>query len=283
MIFPELRLEFFKLITKKRNYWGFLVFMLLISLVYWAYRRDMHMHGLTSLGHKFNIDTLKFVNGPFLAEIAMVPWLLLLVPIFVSLVAGDQVASEVQDGTLRVILSRPVSRFRVLIAKFLVTFFYIAILLLATGGLGLIIGSLALGFGDLLVWEEVLGLAGRGVVIIPENQVLIRCFLAYLIASWGALTLGSLGILLSVLMKNANAAVVGTTSIYFMSHILSQVPFFYSMRSFLFTEHMLIWRKVFREIIPWVDIGKSCMYLGGWTLCFLIAAIAIFSLKDIKS
>ena len=58
-------------------------------------------------------------------------------PLYVALVGGDLVAKEAEDGTLRMILSRPISRFRLLFVKWLAGVIFAAVLVLVLGGTAL--------------------------------------------------------------------------------------------------------------------------------------------------
>ena len=59
----------------------------------------------------------EYVSALTVAVIMLIPQILLLMPLYAALVGGDLVAKEVEDGTLRMILSRPISRFRLLFVK----------------------------------------------------------------------------------------------------------------------------------------------------------------------
>ena len=54
----------------------------------------------------------------------------LLMPLYTGLIGGDLMAKEAEDGTLRMILSRPISRFRLLLVKWLAGLCFSAVLVM---------------------------------------------------------------------------------------------------------------------------------------------------------
>src|SRR6476646_10723469 len=70
-------------------------------------------------------------------------------PLITALVAGDIVASETQNGTLKTILTRSRDRGEVFAGKVLATLTYMVALVFALGVVGLVAGSIAWGFHPL--------------------------------------------------------------------------------------------------------------------------------------
>src|SRR5436309_3031193 len=58
-----------------------------------------------------------YISALTVAVLMIGPQILLLMPLYTALVGGDLVAKEAEDGTLRMILSRPISRARLLFVK----------------------------------------------------------------------------------------------------------------------------------------------------------------------
>ena len=79
----------------------------------------------------------EYVSALTVAVIMLIPQILLLMPLYAALVGGDLVAKEVEDGTLRMILSRPISRFRLLLVKWVAGVIFSAVLVLVLGGTAL--------------------------------------------------------------------------------------------------------------------------------------------------
>src|SRR6266542_2305227 len=91
MFYLQLRNELWKLFAKKRTYIGFLMFHL----------------------------AQEYISALTVATFMLLPIAYILLPLYVSLIGGDLVAKEAEDGTLRMILSRPIARVRLLMLKWL--------------------------------------------------------------------------------------------------------------------------------------------------------------------
>src|SRR6266446_1559633 len=138
MFFHHLRNELWKLFGKKRTYIGFGAFLLaqtamLLVFRYTHVRQDMER---TLAGNGYVAQD--YVSALTVALVMLIPQLLLLMPLYAALVGGDLVAKEAEDGTLRMILSRPISRFRLLFVKWLAGVIFSVVLVAVLGATALI-------------------------------------------------------------------------------------------------------------------------------------------------
>src|SRR5580700_9230590 len=118
MFYLQLRGELWKLFGKKRTYIGFLMFLLAQNCVILFYR--FHASGrMSELLERNGFDPKPFISIQTVSTIMMVAMAVTLLPLYAALVGGDLVAKEAEDGTLRMILSRPVSRVRLLMLKWI--------------------------------------------------------------------------------------------------------------------------------------------------------------------
>ena len=113
MFYLQLRNELWKLFPRKRSYIGFLMFLLAQNVIILLFRftngpRVSMIRTLEGNGYLAQ----QFISALTVATFMLLPIAYLLLPLYVSLVGGDLVAKEAEDGTLRMILSRPVSRLR---------------------------------------------------------------------------------------------------------------------------------------------------------------------------
>ena len=146
--------ELFKTYAKWRTYIGFIAIGVLIPVIMWI----MWVEGggfverqLRSLQADFLI-TGNLFNGWAVAQIIM-NGLWVHVPALIALVAGDQLSGEATAGTFRLTLIRPVSRTRILNAKYLATLIYTASLVVTIAVLSVGLGLWIFGTGDLLVFD----------------------------------------------------------------------------------------------------------------------------------
>lgn len=200
------------------------------------------------------------------------------IPFLITIGAGDQLAGEATGGTFRILLTRPASRTRILLIKYITTLLYTGALVVFMGALSLGLGAALFGTGDLLV-------PGRMLIVHPEHDVLWRMALAFALATWGMWTVASLAFLFSSLVENAIGPIIGTMAVIIVSYIIANVPveMFASIKPYLFTTYLDLWAKVFDDPVPWDAVLHSVLVLGAFSVGFYLVTWYIFVKKDVLS
>ena len=160
----------------------------------------------------------------------------------IALVAGDEIAGEANMGTLRLLVSKPVSRTELMLAKFLATAIYTAMLLAWMAFLSLGLSILLFGTNDLIVARS------DALEIINRNDIMWRYLAAFGMLRLHLTTVAALAFLLSVFAENSIGPIVSTISIVIVFTILSemQIPLYdRTVKPYLFTSHMLGWKGFF--------------------------------------
>src|ERR1041385_8259009 len=139
MFLLQLRNELWKLFGKKRTYIGFGMFLIGQNAMLLAFRFTNWQKGAERMLESNGYPASEFISALTVAVIMLIPQIILLMPLYATLVGGDLVAKEAEDGTLRMILSRPVSRFRLLLVKWLSGGLFAALLVVS-------LGAMAVGF-----------------------------------------------------------------------------------------------------------------------------------------
>ncbi|MBW2610244.1 MAG: ABC transporter permease subunit [Deltaproteobacteria bacterium] len=280
-MFRLIRLEWIKTFSKLRTYIGFIAICVVLPLIFIGLKLDKGRFltstaSYTILEQNFYIMG-NLLNGFFVAQLVMY-FLMVHIPFFIALVAGDQIAGEATAGTLRMILIRPPSRLKILVAKAAISLIYTIMLVLCLAVLSLGLGIIIFGTGDLLVREE-------GLLILSKKQAICRFLIAYPLAMLGMSVVAALALLLSVLVENAIGPIIGTMAIVVISVIISEMPIslFERIRPFLFTSYSKVWQKAFLDPMPLNDIILSVIYLLIYMVLFFGAAFFIFNRRDILS
>jgi ABC-2 type transport system permease protein len=271
--------ELLKLFLKKRTYIGFGIVLLIVPLVEVAMKLEggrfltAAMRGLT---HDFLIFGNIF-NGWFVAHQIMNS-LWIHIPLLISFVAGDQLAGEATAGTYRLILIRPVSRTRIFIVKYIATLLYTVVFMFFLAGVSIGLALFLLGRGDLI-------LIGQKIVVLPEAEVAWRILIAYLLAIWTMITIASLSFFFSSFVENAIGPIVATMGVLIVCITITVFPaeLFEIPRKFVFTKDLDLWQKIFLDPIPWNEIRTGLVFMGSWSLAFMLSAWAVFVRKDILS
>jgi ABC-2 type transport system permease protein len=205
--------------------------------------------------------------------------LLVHVPLLISLVAGDSVAGEANMGTLRLILTKPVSRSKLLLSKFIAACVYTVLLLCFMAVLALPLSLAIFGKGDLMIMKS------EQVVILDRMDIAWRYFAAFGFAALSMITVAALAFLLSVFAENSIGPIIAAMSIVIVCTILTSmdIPFFNVLKPYLFTNHMLNWKGFFERPVDQGEVLKSSFVLLFHIVVFVGGAIAVFRRKDILS
>ncbi len=275
-----LKIELFKIFRRPRTYISFVAIgsiVLLILLAFYVDGANYVSFALQSLTVSFDIGG-NVLNG-YLVCFIILQTLLMQVPLLIALVAGDQVAGEANMGTLRLLLTRPVGRTSLLLAKFMATTVYTILLLLWMALLSLLLPVLVFGVGDLMI------LKSEEVVVLSATDVPWRYAFAFGFAAIAMTTVASLAFLLSVFADNSIGPIVSAMSIIILFTILStlDIPFFHAIRPYLFTSHIIGWKGFFDNPVQWSPVLRSAAILLSHIAVFLAAASWLFKKKDILS
>src|SRR5215208_5368936 len=149
------KIELFKIFKKPRTYIAFAAIAAIIFLV----QLSLYVDGegyleflIHSLNNAFIIEG-KMLNGYFVFFLIL-QTLLVHVPLLISLVAGDMIAGEANMGTLRLLITKPVSRKGLLLSKFLASSIYTVLLLSFMAFLSLFVSIIIFGKGDLMIMKS---------------------------------------------------------------------------------------------------------------------------------
>jgi ABC-2 type transport system permease protein len=193
-------------------------------------------------------------------------------PLIVALVAGDIVASEDHNGTLKTILTRSVDRGPLLAGKALATTTYAVGAILASGAVAVLAGCLVSGFHPLT------SLSGQRVAA-PEALGLVFASLAiYLIP---ILAIASIGLLLSTFTRNSAAAVVGTLMVVLVFDLIGILPGTEAIRPYLLSMQFNAWQGLLRKPVDWQPIIRAAWVCALYSIPALLAAGLLFVRRDV--
>ncbi|MCC6483230.1 MAG: ABC transporter permease [Armatimonadetes bacterium] len=217
------------------------------------------------------------VNALFLARVVLPMTVFLFLPLFVSLVAGDQISGEAADGTLRTVLTRPVNRFALLSAKFTLAIVYVGALTAFLGVAALTVGWALFGVGGLVSfgWD--------GVSYFGIAEGVHRLTLSYGLAAVYVLAVASVAFLVSTLSSNSLVPIGVTMALMVMCGVLGQIPYFESAKPYLFTTYSELFLRAFDVPVDYPALRHGVFALLVYVVaCFCVSAL-IFTRKDILS
>ncbi len=278
MFYLQLRNELWKLFGKKRTYIGFGAFILAQAAMVFLFQSRGWQRRFELLLSGNGYAASEFVSALTVAVFMLIPQVLLLLHLYTTLVGGDLVAKEYEEGTLRMALSRPISRFRLLLVKWItgVIFSFLLVFLL---------GAIALGFARLLFpWKSLFVFnPGVGFNILSPHDGVVRYLLAQCLIAVNASVMFSIAFMFSCFNMKPAAATILALTVWLASLVLEALPAFDDYENLLVTYHFKCWLKVFQSPVPWSQIAQSEIILLGVAMsCFLIGCTA-FQVRDIKS
>jgi ABC-2 type transport system permease protein len=206
---------------------------------------------------------------PFVVLFFMSIWGL---PLITALVAGDIVASESHNGTLKTILTRSRERGEVFAGKALATATYTLAAVFAMGLVGVIAGSIAWGFHPLT------SLSGTRVPAGHSFALLLLSLLVYALPLAG---IAAFGLLLSTVTRNSAASVVGALMWALLMQLLGVLPGTESIRPYLLGTQFEAWHGFLRVPTDWTPIIRALWLCAIYIGVPVFAAYLVFLRRDV--
>jgi ABC-2 type transport system permease protein len=261
------RWELRKLVSQKRTYMG-LGLAVILPLIF-VIVQNVHQHQ----GHGDSIFAAQITQSGLATPVLMLLFeSVFFLPLIASLVAGDIVAAEDGNGTLKTILTRSVNRGQVFAAKTLAALTYGAIAVFLSAIVATVGGVASWGFDPIKTFSG-------SIVSAPEGLLLVfaanACYLIPLLA------VACIGVLLSTATRNSTASVVGTVGLVILLFILAGIPGLESIKPYLLTEQFENWHGLLRTPTDWSPIGHSAWVCALYALPALFAAYLVFLRRDV--
>jgi ABC-2 type transport system permease protein len=193
-------------------------------------------------------------------------------PLITALVAGDIVAAEDHNGTLKMILTRSVDRQQVFGAKTLAAMTYAAAAIALTGAVAVIAGVAVSGFKPITSLSGTQVSAPRGLGLVGAS------LLVYLIP---ILSVASIGLLLSTVFRNSAAAVVGTLMVSLLLQLIGILPGLGGLRPYLLSTQFDAWQGFLRTPVDWAPVVRAAWVCSLYALPALGAGFLVFLRRDV--
>lgn len=274
-----LQIEFIKLFKRGFSYIGFVAILLIVLII---------QVGMFVEGKKLLDFLIKSLSDVFLFEgelinVYTVSYIILNslwihIPILVAIVAGDMLSGEAGRGTFRLLLTRPVSRTKLLTAKYIAAQVYTLLLVMFLMLMSLGVGLLFFDTGDMIVLMNTIN-------ILESGDVLWRFAAAFLFGAIGMWVVSGMTFMFSAMSNNSLGPVISGMSVLIVFTIMSNfsIGIFDVIKPFLFTTYLSGWQLFFDDPVSWDLIIRSALILSGHITVFYVLALWIFTRKDIQS
>jgi ABC-2 type transport system permease protein len=276
-----LRGELRKLFARPRTYIGYGVFIAMEALILTVYKFGKGGKFMRDMIERNGYATSTYYSSLSITFMIMLLSLFLLGSVFFALVAGDIVAKETEDGNLRLVLARPISRLRLLVVKYVSALLYSFSFVFFVGITGYLMAVAALGWqGGLFVMEPKM----KVMAVYPTwAEGISRLALGATGIGISMFTLTSLAFMFSCLKIKPATATIFTLSLLFVDMILQNFPFFRPYEEWFVTWRMSCWLFLMENHISWMKILSSYSFLFGLNATLFIVGALAFRSRDFKT
>jgi ABC-type transport system involved in multi-copper enzyme maturation permease subunit len=210
----------------------------------------------------------------------------LFIPLMVMVIASDLVSSEHSLGSIKLLLTRPVRRWKVLLSKYLTLCLAISLIIAITGILSYFISGVVFGYkgwgAPILTGFNVTdsGLNTTEVKVLDQWKFLLMDFgLVWFVA----IVVGTLSFMLSVLIRSTAAGMGVMLAALISGAILSNMVSSWESAKYLFMVNLRLtdYMKGTAPPIEGMTLSFSMMVLFIWWAAALFVSFSIFTKKDV--
>lgn len=281
IFFAQLLGELRKLFAKPRTWMGYGAFLAMEILILVVYKLDRAKAVTRSALEQNGLEFDTYYSSLSITFTIMLLSMFVLGSVFFALVAGDVVAKENEDGNLRLIFARPITRLRLLTVKYTAVCLYTMSFVFFVGISGYLMAVAAVGWdGGLFVMEPKM----KVFAAYPEwAEGASRLALGAFGISLSMLTITSIAFMFSCFKTKPAAATIITLSILFVDMIVQNFPFFRPYEHFFITWRMSSWVFLMETHLPWAKVLESFAFLGGLNATVFIIGWLAFQTRDFKT
>lgn len=210
----------------------------------------------------------------------------LLLPLLVVTMAADMVSSEWGEGTIKLLLTRPVKRWKVLASKYTALLMFVSLMLLAAFILATVIGGLFFGWSGWRMpvatgFTFVNGQLNTATAYnMPQWEYLIRSYgLAWLVC----VVVATITFTISILVRHAAAAMGIMLAAIIGGNILVQLATEWTFAKYLFVVNMGV-TQYLEGVAPPIEgmsLPFSTTVLLVWGIGALIVGFGVFTRRDV--
>ena len=260
-----IEIEVFKLFSSYRTYITFviaIILMLIINLGFYNDGEELFDFLLQSINEYFFIEG-NIINGYLISYLAL-NTLWVHIPLLIIIVTAYIFSSEFEYGTIRVLLTQPISRTSLLSAKIVSMILFIICFMIVVALFAIVPSVILFDTGDVIVFID-------GIQFIQEDNFLNRFFSTILFAIIGMVAFSSMTMYFALWFKNTLTAILISLGILIVHTLLQKFVFgiFSTWQPFLFTYHLSKWQLLFVNDIPFKSILNSVYFLLGMSIFFM--------------
>jgi len=263
-----------RLLARKPRTWISLLILIALPITVAIFLAATHLAPQPGEGTALLSQVLS--NGTLFAAAALAVDLVPLLPLSVLVVAGDAIAGEAGAGTLRYLLTRPVGRSRLLVAKLVSIVAYVLVAVVVVALAGYLAGIILFDSSG-----SITSISG-GAPLTP-GQTALRILFSVIYVGISMLGVAAFALFLSTLFDNSLGAALGGFAVLVASTTLDALDAAGAVQPYLPTHYWLKFVDLFRNPVLWRDVERGLLLQAVYVAVLLGASWAVFMTKDVKS
>ncbi|WP_219837688.1 ABC transporter permease [Paenibacillus sp. R14(2021)] len=209
-------------------------------------------------------------------------------PLLVLAIASDLISGERTAGTIKMLLTRPVKRWKILLSKLVALIFYVSLTVVVSGVLCYLISGAVFGYGG---WGMPVftGFLIKGSAIDSAYVHAVPQWLYILMESgliWvSSMTVAILALMVSVLIRSTAASIVTMMAAVISGTILSSMSSSWQSAKYVFAVNLQLTDYLAGSPPPitGMTLSFSLFILAVWAAAALIVSFSVFTKQDIMN
>lgn len=210
----------------------------------------------------------------------------LFLPLLVIILAADIVSSEHSMGTIKLLLTRPVKRWKILLSKYIALLLCTSFVLTLTIVLSYLISGVIFGYKG-WTFPVIIGFQNRGEQLITDHVHIIPqwkyILFAYGLAWFTCIVMGTLAFMVSVLMKHTASSMGIMLAALISGNLLEQLAHHWPALKFSAFTHLRLTDYLAgnASLIPDMSLSFSLTILSIWAIVSLAISFIVFTKRDV--
>jgi ABC-2 type transport system permease protein len=210
----------------------------------------------------------------------------LFIPLMVLVIASDLVSSEHAGGTIKLLLTRPVRRWKILLSKYIAMMLYVSLIVITIAALCYGISGAVFGYGG---WH-IPTLTGFQISGSEVNFANVHAVVHWKymwmevgLVWFSSLVVGAIALMVSVLIRSTAAGMGIMLATIIAGSILSAMASSWESAKYFFMLNLdtVGYLAGSPPAIPGMDLTFSIMVLTIWTFASILVSFGVFTRQDI--
>ncbi|TDF99400.1 ABC transporter permease [Paenibacillus piri] len=210
----------------------------------------------------------------------------LFIPLMIMVIASDLVSSEHSTGTIKLLLTRPVERWKILLSKLISIILFTSLIVTCTALLCYLISGVVFGYGGwdmpIFLGFKVVGTEVDTSYVRPVDQW-VYLIMEFGLVWYSALIVAVMSLMISVLIRSTAAGMGLMLAVLISGTILTNMVSSWETAKYLFMVNLRLTDYLTGSLPPikGMDLPFSLTVLTVWGAASIVVSFMVFTKKDI--